>query len=123
MKNKLTISAILIVLLLIPFTFSDRNDSITPQILSDSTVGFYQTSTCSISLIEFYLQNQNANVYFNSNDYADIKCFGKITGVDKVNNSYMVSIGTNTSINLLLQSSLWFIIFLLIPKNKTEKSF
>ncbi len=123
MKNKLTISAILILLLLIPFTFSDRNDSITPQILSDSTIGFYQTSTCSISLIEFYLQNQNANIYFNSNDYADIKCFGKITGVDKVNNSYMVSIGTNTSINLLLQSSLWFIIFLLIPKNKTEKIF
>ena len=123
MKNKLTISTLLILLLIIPFTFSDRSDSINPQILSDSTIGFYQSSTCNISLIEFYLQNQDANIYFNSNDYADIKCFGKITGVDKVNNLYMVSIGTNTSINLLLQSSLWLMIFLFIPKNKTKNKF
>jgi len=115
MKNKLTISALLIILLIIPFTFSDREDTIAPVSLSDSTIGFYQSSTCNISLVEFYLQNRNTNIYFNSNDYADIKCFGKITGVDKLSDSYMVSVGTNTSINLLLQSSLWFLIFLFIP--------
>ena len=120
MKNKLTIPVLLFILLITPFTFSDRNDSIAPQPLSDSTIGFYQTSTCKISLIEFYLENQNTNFYLNTNDYADIKCFGKITGVDKLNNSYMVSIGTNTSINLLLQSSLWFLVFLFIPKIRSE---
>ena len=123
MKNKLTISALLIILLIIPFTFSDREDTIAPVSLSDSTIGFYQSSTCNISLVEFYLQNRNTNIYFNSNDYADIKCFGKITGVDKLSDSYMVSVGTNTSINLLLQSSLWFLIFLFIPKIKSENKF
>ena len=67
-------------------------------------------------------QITNTNIYFNANDYADIRCFGKVTGVDKTTDSYMVSIGTNTSINLLLQSSLWFLL-LFIPKIKSENKF
>ena len=123
MKNKLIISGLLIILLIFPFTFSDRNDTIAAVSLSDSTVGFYQSSTCNISLVEFYLENRNTNIYFNGNNYADIKCFGKVTGVDKTNDSYMVSVGTNTSINLLLQSSLWFLFLLFIPKIKSENKF
>ena len=123
MKNKLTISILLIILLILPFTFSNRDDVVAPVILSDSTIGFYQSTTCKISLVEFYLENRNANFYFNGNDYADIRCFGKITGVDKTSDSYMVSIGTNTSINLLLQSSLWFLALLFIPKIKSENKF
>tara|TARA_X000000368_G_scaffold410187_1_gene393278 strand:- start:1675 stop:3693 length:2019 start_codon:yes stop_codon:yes gene_type:complete len=123
MKNKLTISVLLIILLLSSFSISDKNDSINPTSLSDETIGFYQSSTCKISLIEFFLENQNGNFYFNANDYADIKCFGKITGVDKINDSYMVSIGTNTSINLFLQSSMWFLLLLFIPKIKSANRF
>ncbi len=125
MKNKLIISIVLIITLLVPFTVSNRSDTISPEILSDSTIGFYQSSTCKISLIEFYFKNRNNNLdlFFNLNDYADIKCFGKITGVDKLSDSYMVSIGTNTSINLILQSSIWFLLFLLIPKIKSKTKF
>ena len=123
MKNRLIISALLVILLLTPFAFSDRSDTINPTSLSDSTIGFYQSSTCNISLLEFYFQNRNTNIYFNANDYADIRCFGKVTGVDKTTDSYMVSIGTNTSINLLLQSSLWFLLLLFIPKIKSENKF
>jgi len=123
MKNKLVISVLLVILLLTPFAFSDRSDTINPTSLSDSTIGFYQSSTCNISLLEFYFQNRNTNIYFNANDYADIRCFGKVTGVDKTTDSYMVSIGTNTSINLLLQSSLWFLLLLFIPKIKSENKF
>ena len=124
MKNKfLIVSSLLVILFIAPFSFSDRTDSIEPLPLDASTVGYYQSSTCNISLIEFYLENQNTDIYFNSNDYADIKCFGKITGVDALNNSFMVSVGTNTSINLLLQSVLWFLLFFLIPKIKSENKF
>ena len=53
MKNKLVISVLLVILLLTPFAFSDRSDTINPTSLSDSTIGFYQSSTCNISLLEF----------------------------------------------------------------------
>ncbi len=123
MKNKVILLFFLVTLLLIPFTVSERNDEVKAVELSDETIGFYQSTTCKISLTEFYLVsgNKNIDIFYNNNNYADISCFGKITGVDKVGQSYMVSIGTNTSINLILQSSLWFIIFLLIPKIKSKK--
>ena len=104
MKNKfLIVSSLLVVLFIAPFSFSDRSDSIEPLPLDASTVGYYQSSTCNISLIEFYLENQNTDIYFNSNDYADIKCFGKITGVDALNNSYQkLNLKINSHLNLYL---------------------
>ena len=119
MKNSFLTSIVLILLILLPFSFSDNGDDISPEILSEATVGFYQSSTCEISLIEFYLRNidTSLDIYYNNNDYADVRCFGKITGVDKVGNSFMVSIGTNTSLSFIIQTFIWFLLFLLIPKN------
>ncbi len=123
LKSKISIFFILTFIILAPFTFYDSGDNVSPPILSDSTIGYYQSTTCEISLIEFYIKNfnQKLNLYFNNNDYADLKCFGKITGLDKLDNSYMVSIGTNTSITLILQSTIWLIFLLYIPKIKSEK--
>ena len=117
-KNKVSIFFILTFIILAPFTFYDSGDEINPPVLSDSTIGYYQSTTCEISLIEFYIKNfnKNLNLYFNNNDYADLKCYGKITGLDKLGDSYMVSIGTNTSITLILQSTIWLIFVSLIPK-------
>ena len=125
MKNKLSLLSLILFIVLIPFTVSDRQDDIVPQILSETTVGFYQTTTCEISLFEFYLKNFNnsENMYFNNNNYADVRCFGKITGMDKIGNSYMVSIGTNTSINFILQTTIWLLLFLMIPKGNNENKF
>ena len=122
MKNNLVTSLALVLIILLPFTFSDRGDEINPEILSDSTVGFYQSTTCEISLIEFYLKNVNTSldIYYNNNDYSDVRCFGKITGVDKIGTSFMVSIGTNTSLNFIIQTFIWFLLFLFIPE-KGEK--
>ncbi len=119
MKNSFLTSIVLILLILLPFSISDNGDDISPEILSEATVGFYQSSTCEISLIEFYLRNidTSLDIYYNNNDYADVRCFGKITGVDKVGNSFMVSIGTNTSLSFIIQTFIWFLLFLLIPKN------
>ena len=118
MKNKLSLIGLILLIVLIPFSISDRQDDIVPEILSETTVGFYQTTTCEISLFEFYLKNFNNSekMYFNNNNYADVRCFGKITGVDKVNNTYYVSIGTNTSFSALIQSLIWILLLTLIPK-------
>ena len=117
-KQKLFTSVLILLILIIPFLVNNRSDDIEAIQIENSTVGYYQSTTCKISLIEFYLENRGSEqkIYFNNNDYADINCFGKITGVDKVNNTFYVSIGTNTSFSALIQSLIWILLLTLIPK-------
>ena len=123
MKIKFFYIFCLLFLILIPFSLSDSSDEIEAQVLDNSTVGYYQSTTCEISLFEFLIKNSETDVeiYYNNNNYADVSCFGKITGLDLVNETFFVSIGTNTSINFLLQSCVWLILFLFIPKNDENK--
>ncbi len=124
-KYKALNTLVIFIALTIPLSIYDRNDDVEAQVLSDSTVGYYQSTTCKISLLEFYsynFDNNNIKIYFNNNDYADLKCFGKITGVDKVKNTFFVSIGTNTSINLILQSIFWTFLLLLVPRSNSNKT-
>ena len=118
MKTYIKSPVLLFLLIFLPFINSDLNDDIKPVQLTDEAVGYYQSTTCKISLSEFFLTNLDSElkIFYNINNYADINCFGKITGLDKVNETFIVSIGTNTSINLLIQSLVWIIFILLIPK-------
>ena len=50
MKSRLYFFPILLVILLLPFHISDKQDNIGPELLSDSSVGYYQSTTCKISL-------------------------------------------------------------------------
>jgi hypothetical protein len=126
MKKVLMIKLFLIsFLVIIPFSLSDKSDNISPPILNDTTVGYYQSTTCKISLMEFYLENieKTSEIYINNNNYADINCFGKITGVDINNEKYFVSIGTNSMITLLIQSLVWLTLFSFIKKSKNITNF
>ena len=118
MKTYVKLSAFLLLIIFFPFINSDLDDDIKPIQLTNEAVGYYQSTTCKISLSEFFFTNLNSDltIFYNINNYADINCFGKITGLDKVDETFIVSIGTNTSINLLLQSLIWIIFILLIPK-------
>ena len=109
----------------IPFIVHDSNDGIEALLLSDSTIGNYQSTTCKISLSEFYFENmsQDIDFYYNNNNYADVNCFGKITGVDKVRDRYVISIGTNSSANIILQSFIWLTLLFIIPKKKNTNKF
>ena len=118
MNTKLSAVIAIFLIISLPFIISDNNDDIEPKRLDSSTVGYYQSTTCNISLLEFINENENQEFYFNNNNYADINCFGKITGVDLVKNKYFISIGTNTSITLIIQSSIWLLLFFFIPKHK-----
>ena len=126
MKKILIIKVFLVSFLIImPFFFSDKSDNISPPILNDSSVGYYQSTTCKISLVEFYLKNieKTSEIYVNNNNYADINCFGKITGVDINDEKYYVSIGTNSMITLLIQSLVWLTLFSFIKKTKNITNF
>ena len=117
MNTKLTIVTAIFLVVFLPFIISDNNDDIEAKPLDSSTIGYYQSTTCNISFLEFINENENQEFYFNNNNYADINCFGKITGVDLVENKYFISIGTNTSITLIIQSIIWLLLFFLIPKH------
>ena len=124
--NKNFILLILALIIIIsPFTTHDSDDSVNALLLSDSTIGNYQSTTCKISLSEFYLKNrsEDLNIYYNNNNYADVNCFGKIAGVDKIGEKYYVSVGTNSSANLILQSIVWILLMLIIPKSKNYMKF
>ena len=124
MRIKLSAFIGLVLILFLPFSIFSSNDEIEAKYLDSSSIGYYQSTTCNISLFEFLNKNLNSSqeFYFNNNNYADINCFGKITGVDLNENVYFVSIGTNTSITMLLQSSLWLLLLFLIPKHKDSKN-
>ena len=80
MKIKVFYIFCLLSLILIPFSLSDSSDEIEPQVLDNSSIGYYQSTTCEISLFEFLIKNSDTDVeiYYNNNNYADVKCFGKI---------------------------------------------
>tara|TARA_S200000501_G_scaffold256322_1_gene240091 strand:- start:2376 stop:4409 length:2034 start_codon:yes stop_codon:yes gene_type:complete len=107
--------------IVVPFSISDINDEIMPKEINENTVGFYQSTTCKISFFEVVTKNmfnQN-NLYINSNTYPGLNCFGKVTGLDRVNDTYILSIGTNPNLSFLLQMFLW-ISAVFIISNKRE---
>lgn len=118
---------LVIIIFLIPFLSFEKNDSFEPVFIEDSTVGYYQSTTCKISLSEVLSKNyQNLeNLTFNFVSYPELKCFGKVTGLDKLSSSYIVSIGLNGSLMIILQSMLWISILFLLSKdqNSYNKSF
>lgn len=121
-RNKNLVLIVLIAsVLILPFSVSDKNDYREPKFVQDSSIGYYQSTTCGISFAEVLSKNINNtnNLYFNNNAYPGTECFGKVTGLDKVNNVLIVSIGTNPSINLLLQSVLYILIILLIKPRES----
>ncbi len=123
MRTKAVNIFLLLLVIVLPFSINNRNDDIEAQVLTDATVGYYQSTTCEISLSEFLMKNRGnvLNIYINNNNYADINCFGKITGLDVVNETFIVSVGTNTSLNLLLQSVIWLLLIVFIPKTEINK--
>ena len=112
MKTKYLIYFFLILLIIIPFSFLNKSDN-KAVVLDDSSVGYYHANTCQITLGDFILKNisNNIEIYYNNHNYGDINCFGTITGIDKSADKYIVSFGTNSSINFILQSIIWILIF------------
>lgn len=125
LNKKILLKGILLIFLIVlPFSLSDVTDDITPQKIT-SDLRFYEINTCSISLNEFLVKNPNViyqdHYKIRYNNFSSIKCFGKITGVDQIDNTFYISIGTNSILNMFIQSLFWLMIISLIPVNRFQK--
>jgi|TARA_B100001094_G_scaffold330996_1_gene397834 hypothetical protein len=122
-KKKLLKILMLMTVLLLPFSVNSTGSDLTSQYLTDSTVGFYQTNTCEFSFANFAINNLDNQKIIIKNDFSSsINCFGKVNGVDIINESYYVYIGTNLTINIVLQSLFWIILISFIPKDSDYKN-
>jgi len=125
LNKKILLKGILLIFLIVlPFSLSDVTDDITPQKIT-SDLRFYEINTCSISLNEFLVKNPNViyqdHYKIRYNNFSSIKCFGQITGVDQIDNTFYISIGTNSILNMFIQSLFWLMIISLIPVNRFHK--
>ena len=121
--NKYILYKIVIVIfvLIAPWSIFGLNGEVEPEKIT-SDLSFYEINTCSISLVEFLIENPNV-VYqdhykIRYNDYSAMKCFGTLTGVDQINHVFYISIGTSTYLNLILQTIFWCFILSLIKKTR-----
>lgn len=131
-QNKKILLFGIIFLFIVPWTFSkiEKYEPI-PEISQESNA-FYEINPCRVSLLEFLMTNPKSifqeHYFFRSFDYTPINCFGKISGVSVLQSGsetqFFISVGTNSFINLLIQSFFWIFVLSFIPINRFEnKSF
>lgn len=82
---------------------------------------FYEVNPCEVSLFEF-LRKVPTSIYqdhfhFRYNNYSSISCFGKISGATLLNNEFYISVGTNSFVNLVIQTLFWVTVFSFIKKD------
>lgn len=113
----------LLIFIIIPFSLTSAGEDISAQIIDENSVGFYQSTTCKISLFQVLAKNfSNINkIYINNNPYPGLECFGKVTGLDVVNETYILSIGTNPNLTFLLQMFLWLSLLFIFSKKRESK--
>ena len=121
-KYKILLFSLTFFIIFFPFYFHENSDNFEAKIVNESTIGYYQSTTCKISLYEVLLTNigNSKTFYINNNDYVGIECFGKVTGLDLVNDVFIISIGTNTSLSFIFQSSIWIILLFLLLKKRSS---
>ena len=122
-KNIFLTLITILIFIVIPFSLTSIGDDISAQIIDEKSVGFYQSNTCKISLFQVLAKNfSNINkIYVNNNPYPGLQCFGKVTGLDLVNETYILSIGTNPNLTFLLQIFLWLSLLFIFSKKRESK--
>ena len=113
LKNRITLHIFLIfIILFLPFWVHNSSDDIVPKEINESNLDYYRSTTCNISLFEVVRENLNNEVKINYylNNYVRADCFGKVTGLDLINNKYQVSIGTNSLFTFTLQAAVWCLV-------------
>ena len=126
MKIKILFLSISLFVILLPwFNSSSEKYLFIPEISQESN-DFYEINPCKISLYEFIKANPKSiyqdHYYFRPLNKSSISCFGKISGISVqqlgIETQFFISIGTNSFLNLILQSTFWILIMCYIPRNK-----
>lgn len=112
---------LILFLFLSPWAIADYTDNISAGIPSQEDMSFYEVNPCKVSLIEFLIKVPSSifqdHYFFRFNDYSSIECFGKISGVTLVNNGFHISVGTNSFVNLVLQTLFWLTLISMIKRD------
>ena len=119
----------LILLVTIPWLNADYSDEISPVVPSQEDMSFYEINPCKVSLLEF-IRKVPTSIYqdhyhFRYNNYSSISCFGKISGATVLNNEFYISVGTNSFVNIVIQTLFWITVVSFIKKEfrfKTDKN-
>ena len=113
---------LLLVLLISPWLNADYFDNVYPEAPKQEDMSFYEVNPCKISLIEFIKEVPIAayqdHFHFRYNNYSSISCFGKISGATLLNNEFYISVGTNSFVNIILQTFFWLTLFSLLKKDR-----
>lgn len=124
-KKKVIFYFFIICIILLPWFNTDIQNEYSISEVRQENISFYEINPCKISIVQFVSNNiqsiyQN-HYYFRPNDKSPIQCFGRVAGVTvmqkELETQFIISIGTNSLINLLLQGIFWVFIFSLVPKN------
>mgnify|MGYP001197943258 CR=1 FL=1 len=122
LKSNFSYIKILFLILLIttPWLNADYSDDINPAVPSQEDMSFYEINPCEVSLLEF-IRKVPTSIYqdhyhFRYNNYSSISCFGKISGATVLNNEFYISVGTNSFVNIVIQTLFWITIFSFIKK-------
>ena len=125
-KNFLLKLILLLLFLVLPWTINNSSDELNAQEITDD-LSFYQINTCEFSLMEIIIENPKITYQkhfkLRPNNYSSYRCFGKITGIDRIGNTFFISIGTNTLIAMILKSLTLLLCFSLIKTNDAHIRF
>lgn len=114
-----------ICIILLPWFNTDIQNEYSISEVRQENISFYEINPCKISIVQFIRNNiesiyQN-HYYFRPNDKSPIQCFGRVAGVTvmqkELETQFIISIGTNSLINLLFQGLFWVFVFSLVPRN------
>jgi len=76
-KKTILLLSIIFFILLFPFVRHDSQDIYNALPVNDTSIGYYQSTTCNISLFEVYIENFNTeNIRYNAHTYAGLECYG-----------------------------------------------
>ena len=124
-SKKLFFYVFIVFLIIFPWFNTDIQNNYSVPKVSQENISFYEINPCKISLVQFITNNiesiyQN-HYYFRPNDKSPIQCFGRVAGVTvmqkNLETQFIISIGTNSLINLVFQGLLWLFIISLVPRN------
>ena len=118
--SKLGYIFIFLVFVFIPWTLNGGIFNEDVGLVSEESVPYFQTNTCDYSINSIVRDNFfNDKIEILPNVDSSVQCFGKINGVDIVNEKIKIYIGTNLNVDFLLQSLFFIFLMYLIPKTKT----
>lgn len=108
---------ITIFIFFIPWLRGIFNNELALQKLTAENIINYQQNPCELSVFSFLkINNLSSHYTFRFDSYSDITCFAKIQYIEPLDDGYVVFIGMNMLMSILIQAIVWLSLIALIKK-------